>query len=161
MKKLALLCFVAVGFCVSANPDETALQGFARWGSAEMASAARALSADAAKDPHHFASKRIADFPNEYFLLVHREADGAPEVHETEIDVILIQSGTGTFVVGGTLQNGETTAPHEKRNGTIVGGTKQKVTAGDVMRVPPNTPHQMLLDGAKELNYLVVKVKGY
>jgi mannose-6-phosphate isomerase-like protein (cupin superfamily) len=63
--------------------------------------------------------------------------------------------------VGGTLLNGETVAPHEKRNGTIQGSVRQKLSAGDVVRIPAKVPHQVLLDGAHEFSYLVIKVKGY
>jgi mannose-6-phosphate isomerase-like protein (cupin superfamily) len=72
-----------------------------------------------------------------------------------------VQSGTATLVVGGTLLNGETVAPHEKRNGTIEGGVHQKVSVGDLIRIPPKTPHQFLLEGSKEFTYLVIKAKGY
>jgi hypothetical protein len=77
------------------------------------------------------------------------------------VDVVYVLSGSATLVVGGTLVNGETVAPHEKRNGTIEGGTRQKVSAGDWLRIPPKTPHQFLLEGAKEFTYMVVKAKGY
>jgi hypothetical protein len=30
-----------------------------------------------------------------------------------------------------------------------------------VVRIPPRIPHQLLLDGSREFNYFVVKVKGY
>jgi quercetin dioxygenase-like cupin family protein len=51
--------------------------------------------------------------------------------------------------------------PHEMRNGTIEGGTRVKLSAGDVVRIPPKTPHLLLLDGAKHFTYFVVKIKGY
>ncbi len=57
--------------------------------------------------------------------------------------------------------NGETVAPHEKRYGTIQDGTRQKLSAGDIVRIPARIPHQVLLEGAHEFTYLVVKVKGY
>jgi mannose-6-phosphate isomerase-like protein (cupin superfamily) len=107
------------------------------------------------------AVKQLSDYPNEAFLLAHREADGVPEWHETQADVFFVQSGSATLVVGGTLLNGETVAPHEKRNGTIQGGVRQKLAAGDMVRIPARVPHQLLLDGAHEFTYFVVKVKGY
>ncbi|MGB2633055.1 MAG: hypothetical protein WAM58_03880 [Candidatus Acidiferrum sp.] len=119
------------------------------------------LSQQAASDPHHFAVEQLADCSNEAALLVHREADGQPEWHETQVDVVFVQSGSATLLVGGTPVNGETVAPHEKRNGAIQGGVRQKVAAGDLIRIPPKTPHQFFLDGAKELTYIVIKVKGY
>ncbi len=76
-------------------------------------------------------------------------------------DVIFVRSGSATLVVGGTLVNAETVAPHEQRSRAIEGGARQKVAAGDVIRIPAKTPHQLLLDGSKEISYMVVKVKGY
>ncbi len=94
-------------------------------------------------------------------MLVHRESDGQAEWHETQADVFFVQSGSATLLVGGTLMNGETVSPHEKRNGTIQGGARRKLSAGDIIRIPARTPHQLLLEGSPEFNYFVVKVKGY
>ena len=94
-------------------------------------------------------------------MLVHREADGQAEWHETQADVFFVQSGSATLVFGGTLVNGETVGPHEKRNGTIQGGVRQRISAGDVVRIPPRVPHQLLLEGSHEFNYFVIKIKGY
>jgi mannose-6-phosphate isomerase-like protein (cupin superfamily) len=94
-------------------------------------------------------------------LLVHREADGAVEWHETQIDIFLVQSGSAPLLVGGTYVNGETVAPHEKRNGTIQNGVRVKLAPGDIIRVPARVPHQLLLDGAREFTYFVVKGKDY
>ncbi|HTQ59306.1 MAG TPA: hypothetical protein VMI32_03725 [Candidatus Solibacter sp.] len=160
MKKLWLLSMIAIPF-LAVRSQEPAPAGFEDWPSATLQSTASALAAQAATDPHHFSVKQLADFPNDTFLLVHRAADGAPEWHETQVDVMIVESGSATLVVGGTLLNGETVAPHEKRNGTIQGGTRQKLTVGDVVRIPPHTPHQILLDGGHEFTYFVVKVKGY
>ena len=59
------------------------------------------------------------------------------------------------------MVGGETVEPHEKRNGSIQGGIRRKLAAGDVVRIPPKVPHQLLLDGAPNFTYFVVKVKGY
>ena len=72
-----------------------------------------------------------------------------------------MQSGSATLVLGGKLVNGETVAPHEKRNGTIEAGIRRKLSAGDVVRIPAGVPHQILLEGSPEFNYFVVKIKGY
>jgi len=160
MKKLWLLSLMAIPF-LAAQSQDAPPRGFQHWSADALQAANKALTADAATDPHHFAVKQMADFPNDSFILVHRQADGQAELHETQVDVMFIESGSATLVVGGTLVNGETVAPHEKRNGTIQGGVRQKLSAGDIVRIPPNTPHQLLLDGAHEINYFVVKVKGY
>jgi len=160
MKKLWLVFLIAIPF-LGVRSEEPVPQGFEHWTLANLQHAAQALGAEAATDPHHFAVKQLSDFPSEAFLLVHREADGQVEWHETQVDVFFVESGSATLVVGGTLVNGETVAPHEKRNGTIQGGTRQKLSAGDVVRIPARVAHQLVLDGAHEFNYFVIKVKGY
>jgi len=160
MKRLCQLSLIAIPLLV-VRSEEPIPTGFEHWTPATLQRATQALAADAATDPHHFAVKQISDYPNEAFLLVHREANGQVEWHETQGDVFFVQSGFATLIVGGTYLNGETLAPHEKRNGSIQGGARQKLSAGDVVRIPARVPHQVVLDGAHEFTYLVIKVKGY
>jgi mannose-6-phosphate isomerase-like protein (cupin superfamily) len=158
--KRFLVCFLlAIPLLLAAQ--STAPEGFEHWTTADLGRVAQDLTTAAASDPHHFAVKQLADFPNDAILQVHREADGQVEWHETQVDIFFVQSGSATLVFGGTYSNGETVAPHEKRNGTIQGGNRQKLTSGDVVRIPARVPHQVLLDGAHEFTYFVVKVKGY
>jgi mannose-6-phosphate isomerase-like protein (cupin superfamily) len=160
MKRFVLLClfFAPLGLL---SAQETAPDGFEHWTKTSLESLSGDLAKQAAEDPHRFAVKQLADFPNESFLLVRREADGAVEWHENQIDIFLVQSGSATLLIGGKYLNGETVAPHEKRNGTIEGGTRIRLSPGDVVRIPPRVPHQLLLDGAHEFTYFVVKGKGY
>jgi len=160
MRRLWLLSAVTIPLLLMAA-EEVAPPGFQQWSPASLKPYAQKMHDDAAADPHHFAVQQIADFPNDSFLVVHREADGPPEWHETQADVIFVQSGSATLIVGGMLVNGETVAPNEKRNGTIQGGVSKKLSSGDVVRIPPRVPHQLLLEGAHEFNYFVVKIKGY
>jgi mannose-6-phosphate isomerase-like protein (cupin superfamily) len=160
MKKLLLLCLTAIPF-VAVNSQAPASAGFEHWTAADLQMLGKTLTEKAAVDAHHSASKTISDYPNDLFMLAHREADGQAELHESQADVFVVESGTATLVVGGTMPNAETTAPNEKRSGPIQGGTRVKLSAGDIVRIPANMPHQLVLDGAKEFTYLVVKIKGY
>jgi len=159
MKRFALLCFFIAAVTVAAQ--EPAPAGFEQWTSASLGPVVQSMKEEAPGDPHRFAVRQLADYPNDAFLMVHREGDGQVEWHETQIDVFFVQSGSATLIVGGKLINGETVGPHEKRNGRIEGGARRKLSAGDVVRIPPRVPHQLLLDGSPEFNYFVVKVKGY
>jgi mannose-6-phosphate isomerase-like protein (cupin superfamily) len=160
MRKYWFWCALAIPL-LGVAAQEAAPPGFEQWTSASLRQYDQKMHADAATDPHHFAVESLADFPNDSAMLVHREADGQAEWHETQADVFFVQSGSATLVVGGTLVNGETVGPHEKRNGTIQGGVRQKISAGDVVRIPPRVPHQLLLEGSHEFNYFVIKIKGY
>jgi mannose-6-phosphate isomerase-like protein (cupin superfamily) len=141
--------------------EESTPAGFEYWSAASLKQIGQTLSQEAAKDSNHLAVRQLADFPNELFLLGRREADGQVEWHETQADVFVVQSGSATLLVGGTMINGETVAPQEKRNGSIQGGVRQKLSAGDIVHIPARVPHQLLLDGAHEFTYFVIKVKGY
>ncbi len=160
MRKLWLLCPVVI-LWPAAVAQEAAPLGLELWTPASLKYFESKMHADAAADPHHFAVELLADFRNDSAMLVHRESDGPPEWHETQVDIFFVQSGSATLVLGGTLVNGETVGPHEKRNGTIQGGIRRKLSAGDVVRIPPGVPHQLLLVGSPEFNYFVVKIKGY
>ena len=136
MRKYWFWCALAIPL-LGVAAQEAAPPGFEQWTSASLRQYDQKMQADAATDP------------------------GQAEWHETQADVFFVQSGSATLVVGGTLVNGETVGLHEKRNGTIQGGVRQKISAGDVVRIPPRVPHQLLLEGSHEFNYFVIKIKGY
>ena len=160
MKKLLLLPLFVFPFATMQSQVQSNA-AFQMWPGAELQKMEKTLAADAAANANRTATIQIADYPNDLLMIAHREADGQAELHETQVDVFVIQSGSATLLVGGVLQGAKTTAPHEQRGGTIVNGAKVKLGQGDLVRIPANTPHQLLLDGSKEFTYLVVKVKGY
>lgn len=158
--KFLLLCFLALAL-PGVGAEETLPEGFQHWTADSLKQTEQTLQGEAAANAHHTAVRRLADFANDTFMLSRREADGIVEWHETQADVFVVESGSATLVVGGTMVGGETTEPHEKRNGTIEGGVRRKLSPGDVVRIPARVPHQILLDGSKGFTYFVIKVKGY
>lgn len=87
----------------------------------------------------------------------HLTSPAAVEIHLKDTDVFYILSGSATFVTGGTAVNITTIAPNEEHAESIQGGTERHLGKGDVIVIPPNTPHQFLsTDGA--FLYFVVKV---
>jgi len=153
-------CLLAFALLV-ASAQETVPEGFELWTSASLSQVEQQLKTEAATNLHHVGTKRLADFPNDLFMLSRREADGIVEWHENQADIFFVQSGSATLLVGGNLVGGETVEPHEKRNGKIEGGIRRTLSAGDVIRIPAKVPHQILLEGSKGFTYFVVKVKGY
>lgn len=160
MKLFSLVGLLAVALLM-VSAEEKAPDGFEQWTGMSLKELAPSLKTEADASSKHMASRRLADFPQEMFMIGRRQVDGVPEWHENQADIFFVQSGTATLLVGGTMVGGETTEPHEKRNGTIQGGIKRKLSPGDVVRIAPQTPHQILLDGSPEFTYFVVKIKGY
>ena len=153
-------CFLIVVAVILASAQSSAPDGFEQWTAFSLGQISQELAKDADQNPHRVGTRRLADFPNDLYMLSHRESDGVPEWHETQADVFFVQSGSATLLVGGIMVNADTVEPHEKRNGTIQGGVRYKLSAGDVVRIPARVPHQLLLEGSKQFTYFVVKVKG-
>ena len=160
MSKILLLFLFALALPIL-TAEETVPQGFEHWTADSLKQLDQTLHTEADANANHMSVRRLGDFNNDTFMLSRRQADGIAEWHENQADVFFVQSGSATLVVGGTLVGAQQTEPHEKRNGTIQGGVRKKLSAGDVVRIPAQVPHQILLEGSKEFTYFVVKVKGY
>ena len=87
-----------------------------------------------------------------------REEPGQVEVHVKDTDVIYMLEGTTTFVTGGTMVGGKTTAPDEIRGTNVEGGETRTLSKGDVIVVPNGTPHWFKTVSGPVL-YYVVKVQ--
>jgi glc operon protein GlcG len=70
-----------------------------------------------------------------------RTEPGLVEVHLGETDIIYVLDGEATFVTGGSVTDGKTTAPGEIRGAGITGGETRRLRKGDVIVVPAGTPH--------------------
>lgn len=130
--------------------------GYKYWSAAELKGLAKPLST---KTDAKTSSENMGNFGVDHALTVHREGSGVAELHETESDLMVIISGKGELIVGGTMQDGKTTAAGEVRGPSIDGGAHQKLSPGDIVHVPPKTPHQVLLDPETQITYFVLKVK--
>lgn len=147
MKLLPALALLLTTVLIAADPE-----GFAMYKASEVKSRAQSAKLDENKA----GADRVATWGNHSLLLVRREGDGAAELHRTQVDLITVISGEGTLVVGGTMVGGKTTAPNEVRGKSIEGGVRKQMAAGDVIHIPANVPHQMLVP--KSLLIQVVKV---
>ena len=87
-----------------------------------------------------------------------RDAEGQVEVHVKDADIIYMLEGTTTFITGGEVVGGQTTAPDEIRGTSVRGGETRKLTKGDVIVVPKGTPHWFREISGPVL-YYVVKVR--
>ena len=130
--------------------------GFAIWRNSELKGKEKALAPK--MDAKKVATETFANYGNHSIMAAHREGSGEAELHEKTVDISLIESGEAYIVVGGKIVNGRTTTPGETRGDSIEGGTRYKLTAGDMFHVPANIPHQMVLDPGQQVTYVIVKV---
>jgi mannose-6-phosphate isomerase-like protein (cupin superfamily) len=105
----------------------------------------------------------LGQFINQRFRLIHRTRDGGAEVHENEVDVIIVQSGEGTLVVGGTMVRPAGAAARGRggddsvAGATIQGGERHPLKVGDVAHIPAKVPHWFIPTPGKGLTYIAVK----
>ncbi len=149
MKKIAL--FIFAGMAIAALPA-----GYSHWTAEQLA--ARAKTLPAKMTSVKIATEALGGWGNHSMSLVHREGSGQAEFHETQADILIVQSGEGSIVIGGTIPDGKKTTAHEIRGSKIEGGEKQALHPGDVLHIAARTPHQVLLEPGHKLDYLAVKV---
>jgi mannose-6-phosphate isomerase-like protein (cupin superfamily) len=88
--------------------------------------------------------------------------------HSQITEIYHVISGTGTLVTGGTLENAKNrpadnpavkllTGP-SMEGSRIVNGVSRSIGPGDVIVLPPNTPHTFTQITSDEIVYLVVRV---
>ncbi len=151
MRTFAIALLMAAAALPAGLPE-----GVAHFASAELRGFAQTLGPK--MNAQKIATQALGSYGNHSFLVAHREGNGEAELHETQNDVMVVESGEATLVVGGTVVDPRTTAPHEIRGPSIRGGDKLALTAGDVVHIPIKTAHQMLLESGKQITYFVVKI---
>ena len=87
-----------------------------------------------------------------------RDQPGLAEIHTLDTDIIYVMEGTATFVTGGTAVEAKEIAPNEIRGARIDGGETRKLSKGEVVVVPRNTPHWFKEVGGAFL-YYTIKVR--
>ena len=103
--------------------------------------------------------------------IAHRVERGRPQgsvSHDQIAEVYYITEGSGTLVTGGTMVDERRAAPdsaiYKVVNGPtslgsgLKGGTSRKVTAGDVVVIPPKVGHWFSAMEGDHLDYLIIRV---
>jgi mannose-6-phosphate isomerase-like protein (cupin superfamily) len=105
------------------------------------------------------ASEILSDLGNHKFEILRRDGSGAGELHQNWTDIFIVQSGEGTILYGGSIEDAKDTGNGEIRGPKHVGGKSQKVTEGDVLVIPPGVAHQTIVEPGKFFFTLIVKVQ--
>ncbi len=147
---------------VVADPDGEAPRldpaGLGIWSASELEQRNRALSMRIGSDDS--ARETLADYGegglSHRFRFIRRDGDGWPELHEDIIDVVFVQSGEGTLLVGGEMI-GQSNVPGSRING----GTRYPVAAGDVLHIPARTPHAYLVPDGGHITYVLFRMPAF
>lgn len=144
---LLFLCGVALTAADASN--------YQYWSAAELKGYDQKLSDGKPVNLH-----QLGTFKEHSALVAHRESSGEAELHQHNADLMVIESGEATLLLGGHIVAGKATAAGEIRGKSIEGGSKQAVAPGDIIHIPAGTPHQVLLEPGRKITYFTMKVKG-
>ena len=153
MKVRVLLAVLLVSaICVRASEPS----GFALWKASTVKQSSEELSQKI--DAQKFAWQELGTYENHLIGISHREGDGSAELHETQTDIMIVDEGNATLIVGGTMVAPKTVKPHEVRGTAIEGGETKEIGPGDIIHIPSNIPHQLKIAAGTRFTYLVIKV---
>lgn len=130
--------------------------GYRHWSAAELQRRDLALRSHVAAD--HSSRETLADFGDHRFRLLYRDADGNPEQHDAIIDIVYVQSGGGTLVMGGTMAGKRATTAGEWVGTSLDGGDRHPLTTGDIVHIPAGIPHSFLVPAGQHITYVLLKI---
>jgi mannose-6-phosphate isomerase-like protein (cupin superfamily) len=152
--KLLSVAIVLLAFTSSLRAVDP--EGFGLWKGTMVKDSGKELASKI--DDQKFAWQPLATYQNHLMGISHREGDGSAELHETQVDILIVESGEATLVVGGSMLAPKTIKPHEVRGTSIEGGETKQLVPGDVVHIPAKVPHQLKIANGKTFTYLVIKV---
>jgi mannose-6-phosphate isomerase-like protein (cupin superfamily) len=97
--------------------------------------------------------------PTDYTLLTYRNQSGQAEQHEKFADFYVVLSGEAKLIAGGKMVKGASTGAGELRGESIEGGKETTLKKGDIVHIPANIPHQVVLAKGATFEYYVIKVQ--
>src|SRR5229473_1785227 len=119
---------------------------------------------------------RVVNINGDYNVgvgVVHRAKTAGRDVgvgveHSQITEVYHVISGNGTLVTGGTIQNAKEIPADNQvvtllngpstNGGPVMNGVSRKLAPGDVVIIPPNTPHWFSEITTDQIVYLVVRM---
>jgi mannose-6-phosphate isomerase-like protein (cupin superfamily) len=150
---LSICALVAIASAVLAQTADTQFHS-----QADLAARSQQLIARAEKNSKGSGNSSLVKPANEDVQFNVKTKSGIAEMHAHMNDLIIVTDGEATIVTGGTIPDSKLESEGETRGTSITGGHQQKVAKGDVLYIPPNTPHQILLESGKTITFLNVKV---
>ena len=174
---ISIACALSAGIPAQTPSTQTATPHLPRGTAADVSGAEiEAMVKKTAADRISDQAVRVVSINGEYNVgvgVVHRsrtsgaQAGGGIE-HSQITEIYHVMEGNATLVTGGSMDNtSEFPADHpvvtvlngpSTRGGPIQNGVSRKIGPGDVVIIPPNTPHWFSEITSDQIVYLVVRV---
>ncbi len=90
--------------------------------------------------------------------LEYRPAKAPAALHEKDAELFVVLQGTGDIVTGGKLVEEKRVNANNLSGSSIADGHSQTVAKGDMLIVPPNTPHQVIPGGGAPIVLMTMHV---
>src|SRR5580704_5061057 len=153
MALMMRLCLLILLFAPAFVAEESS---FALWTPAAIGQREARLMKNIA--PDHSSRETLSDYGDHRFRLLYRDADGLPEQHDKIVDVVMVQSGEGTLVMGGTMTGKKGSEATGEYTGTrLEGGQLHSLAPGDIVHIPAGIPHSFLVPSGKHITYVLLK----
>ena len=90
--------------------------------------------------------------------LEYRPVGGPAAVHTEDAELMVVLQGAGNIVTGGKLVDGKQVNTYNMSGPSISGGQDHNVVKGDMILIPPNTPHQVTPSGGAPIVLMTMHV---
>jgi mannose-6-phosphate isomerase-like protein (cupin superfamily) len=90
----------------------------------------------------------------------YRQGQQTASVHVTQGELDYVIDGSGSFITGGTLVDSKQANPTNLSGSGIQDGTANRISKGDWIVVPANTPHQTVPDGGVAVVLMTFHIPG-
>ena len=155
--KVTVIVLMAMAMLGHASLGQEAMPTPDQYSPADLAAMEKKLEQKA--DSNGLATETLKQYASDYTMLAYRSKSGKAELHEKFADFYFVVGGEATLVSGGHIVNGATTAPGEVRGDSVQDGRETRLKKGDIVHIPANIPHQLVLAKGATFQYFIVKVQ--
>ena len=155
--KVTAIVLMAVAMLGHASLGQEAMPTPDQYSPADLMAMEKSLEQKA--DASGLATETLKKYASDYTMLAFRSKSGKAELHEKFADFYFVVGGEATLVSGGHIVNSSTTAPGEVRGDSVQDGKETKLKKGDIVHIPANIPHQLVLAKGGTFQYFIVKVQ--
>jgi mannose-6-phosphate isomerase-like protein (cupin superfamily) len=155
--KVTAIVLMAVAMLGHASLGQEAMPTPDQYSPADLMAMEKSLEQKA--DASGLATETLKKYASDYTMLAFRSKSGKAELHEKFADFYFVLGGEATLVSGGHIVNSSTTAPGEVRGDSVQDGKETRLKKGDIVHIPANIPHQLVLAKGGTFQYFIVKVQ--